>query len=253
MTRSLYTAASGMLAGTHRQLALSNQLANVNTTGFKADQTTTRSFQGVLAEANGGDSGLLSRLGGSGTGLGSGALMERTGTDLEPGALRATGRALDVALADDGFFVAAGDDGRLRLTRDGHFLVDTEGFLTTAQGDRLQSSAGTPLSVGDGAVTFAADGGVVVDGERLGQLRVATADAVSLLRVGGSSFSVPDETALVDVTPRTVAGTLEESNVNTTATMTAMVDVARAYESSQRIFAMTSQLLSTTVREIGRL
>ena len=102
-------------------------------------------------------------------------------------------------------------------------------------------------------MTFGGEGNVVVDGETLGQLRVATAEASSLLRAGGSSFAVRDEAALGDITGRTVAGALEESNVNTTATMTAMVDVARAYESSQRIFAMTNQLLSQTVREVGRV
>ena len=91
-SRALH-AASGMLAGMHRQLALSNQLANVNTTGFKTDQTTTRAFRGVLAQAGGGaNAGLLNGLTSNGTTLGSGALMERTGTDLRPGSLRTTGR-----------------------------------------------------------------------------------------------------------------------------------------------------------------
>ena len=253
MSRGLYTAASGMLAGMQRQLALSNQLANVNTTGFKADQTTTRAFSGVLAQAGGGGGQLLRALAGSGTALGSGAQMERTGTDLRPGLLRTTGRGLDVALDGEGFFVAEGEDGRLRLTRDGHFLVNSEGFLTTAQGDRLLSATGGPLTAGAGTVTFGSEGDVLVDGEPVGRLRVATAEAGALLRAGGSSFVVTDEGALEDVAARTVAGTLEESNVNTTATLTAMVDVARAYESSQRIFAMQSQILSQTASEVGRV
>lgn len=251
MTRSLYTAASGMLAGVHRQLALSNEIANVNTTGFKADQTTTRSFSGVLAQA--GEGGALAALAGSGRPLGTGALMERTGTDLRQGSLRTTGRPLDVALDGPGFFVATASDGQLRLTRDGHFLVDEAGVLTTALGEALVSAGGGPLTVGDGEVVFGPDGSVTVDGETIGQLRVSTAESTALLRAGGTAFIVEDPAALSEITGRMVGGALEESNVNTTATLTAMVDVARAYESSQRIFTMTSQVLARTVSDVGRV
>ncbi len=243
MGRGLYTAASAMLAGLERQLSLANMVANVNTPGFKGDQTTTRSFPSVLAMAGGGGAARL----------GSGVLMEHVGVDLRPGPLQATGSPWDMGLEGAGFFVVEDANGGLRLTRDGHLVTDTEGFLATTSGHRLLSQENAPLQVGNATAEIGRDGAVFVEGERIGTIRVVTAPADGLLRAGGSSFVVVDAGALEPATPEVVQGSLEGSNVNTTQALTAMVSVARAYESAQRIFTMQNQILARTVSEVGRV
>lgn len=244
MSRGLYTAASGMLVGMERQLSLANMLANINTPGFKAEQVITRSFPSVLARATNS----------SGTAkLGSGVIMERVGVDLTPGAYTRTGSDLDVALDGAGFFVVRDAEDNLHLTRDGHFVANPDGLLVTMDGSFVLTRDDTTINVSGGDVSFQSDGTVLVGGEVAGTLRLATAPVGTMLRAGSAGFVVRDETTLEEATPFVRQGTLEASNVNATQVMTEMVTVARAYESSQRIFSMQNQILSQTVRDVGRI
>ncbi len=244
MSRGLYTAASAMVAGMERQLVLANMVANVNTPGFKGEQTIMRSFSSVFARtANG---GAVAR-------LGTGTAMERVGVDLRAGVQTITGSRLDVALEGEGFIVVEDAEGNLRLTRDGHLRVDAEGFLTTTDGMRVQSENATAIAVGAGEVIIQRDGTVLVDGEVAGKIRLALAPADQLLRAGSGSFVVEDAATLEAATAQLIQGSLERSNVNTTQVLTDMVGVARAYESAQRIFAMQNQIQGRAASDIARL
>ena len=244
MSRGLYTAASGMVTGMQRQLELANLVANINTPGYKGERTVTRSFPEVLAQAS---------KGGGTTRMGTGVVLERAGVDLTPGTRVDTGNALDVALEGNGFFVAQDGAANLRLTRDGHFRVGAEGFLTTSAGFQLLSTDNTPIQVGSGPVAIQQDGSVVVAGAVAGRLRLVNPPEGALLRVGESSFGVEDVAALDDAAPTVLSGKLEQSNVNSTQALTEMVSVARAYDSAQRLFAMQNQILGRTVTEVGRV
>ncbi len=246
MTRGLYTAASGMLANLHRQVALANALANVNTPGYKADRFTTRSFPQVLLQASGG--GLRNGLGQ----LGSGVVLDMQGPDLSPGTIAQTDATLDVAVDGEGFFVVRDAEANLRLTRDGHFLADDGGVLVTSEGFQVLDTNGQPITVQSGDVEITRDGRVFAAGEPIATIRLASAPTDGLLRAGNSSFVVEAGTELADADGQLIQGSLEGSNVQTTALMTQMMNVSRAYESAQRIFSMQNQILGETVRDVGR-
>ena len=248
MIRALYTAASGMLAGARRQLQIAHAIANLNTPGYKDGLSSTRSFNGVLLRAQGGVPGQQSRVA-----LGTGTLLEGRGVDLREGTPAYTGGTLDVAIAGDGFFVVEGADGVQRLTRDGQFEVDAEGFLANTRGARVLSTAGTPIAVASSEAQIDPDGSVRVDGAAVATVRRVTVAPEALLRAGDSAFVVADAAALTEAAVLLSPGRVEQSNVNATQAMSEMVAVARTYESAQRVFALASQVLERTATDVGRL
>ncbi len=248
MSRGLYTAASGLVAGMERQSTLANALANVNTPGYKAELFTTRSFPGVFLSASG-SGALRSRFGT----LSSGVVTDRLGLDLGAGAITPTGATFDLAIDGDGFFVLQDFDGNLRLTSDGHFRADARGVLVSSDGWQVQSRTNGPISVAGGAVEIGRGGVVRVAGEAAGVIRLAAAPAGGLLHAGDSTFLVGAGEELTEATGEIVQGSLEGSNVNSTQLLTQMVSVSRAYESAQRMFAMHNRIMGLTATDVGRV
>ena len=249
MSRGLYTIASSMVAQMNRQAALAGALANISTAGYKADLFRTRSFPSVFLRAA--QSGGLSRRHGA---LGSGVIMDDLGPDLRQGTLIQTDGALDLAIDGPGFFVVRDQGNNVRLTRDGHFLAAADGSLATSEGFVLLSDRNDPINVGGGsAVKIARTGEVFVDGAPVATIKFATAPADALLRAGGTSLVLKAGQTLESAQAQVVQGSLEGSNVNTTALLTQMISVARAYESAQRVFEMENRILGQSVNDVGRV
>src|SRR3954451_2205422 len=166
MERGLYIAAAGMVAEMVRQDQIANDLANAATPGYKADRAEQRSFSDLLLQNT--------KTGQTVGKLGSGPLITKQYTDLEPETVRDTGEPLDLAISGDGFFAVQTAQG-VRYTRNGAFQAAADGTLTDQLGNRVLGQGGAPVRVtADGTVAARAVGVFAVNGAR---------------KVGDSNFS----------------------------------------------------------------
>lgn len=245
MLRSLYISASGMLAQRRTMDVLTNNLANVDTPGFKRDNLMVRSFSDVLlsrindAEGNDGPIGYMNW----------GVHPDEITTDFGEGPLEATGRTADIALAGDGFFVVETPQG-LRYTRSGNFQVDAAGYLCTSEGYYVRGANGR---IHVGSQNFAVDmaGNIMSPGGNYKLQIVQFADNAVLRKVGNNLYSGPAVAALSN--SEVLQGYLEGSNVDLSSEMVSMITVSRSYEANQRMVSMLNDTLEKTVNEVGRI
>ncbi|MFQ5538165.1 MAG: flagellar hook-basal body protein [Gemmatimonadota bacterium] len=211
-----------------RQAAVSNNLANVATPGFKGERVFARLLDDSTLVADG-------------------------ATDFSPGSVTETGRPLDVALAVDGFFVVDTPDGR-RWVRSGSFSLDENGTLVDMQGRTVLGREG-PLALPPGPVEITLQGVVKVNGEPVGTLLVERAkEAVELQRAGENLWLPPegrDDVPLDAVQVR--QGHLEESNVNPVTALVEMMEIQRAYAAVQRGLQVNDSAMEALTTQIGRV
>lgn len=256
MLRSLYTAASGMLANQLSVDSISNNLANVNTSGYKKSRVE---FQDLLYQTMvepGGTTSEGTRLPES-LQVGLGVKTVGNPRNFSQGNLTQTGNAWDVAIQGEGFFQIRMPDQSTAYTRDGSFKVNADGILVTSNGYYLQPQIQVPANssnptVGpDGRVT------VVMQGEsdptEIGQLEVAQFVNSAGLRSAGQNLYQETEAS-----GRAVTGTpgengsgslaaqyLESSNVQLVEEMVNLIIAQRAYEISSKAVTTSDNMLQT--------
>jgi flagellar basal-body rod protein FlgF len=233
-----------MLTQWQRHETFANNLANVSTPGFKADDVTLTPRNPALV------AGALPGVGV--TSLGDAAVVQWT--DFGQGAVRLTGRALDVALDGPGF-MAVDTPAGTRYTRAGALDVNREGYLVTASGQPVLGDGG-PLLVGSSRVTISAGGDIAVDGRRVGALRLVEFDRnVHMVKQGANLFAPADPAAAPRAARGTsvVGGALEASNVNAVGVMVNMIDVLRKYETAQRVIQTEDETTRRVTNDIGRV
>jgi flagellar basal-body rod protein FlgG len=229
----MYTAAAGMAAQQQRLAALSNDLANVNTTGYKRVRVAFRDL--VYTPAGPGTA--------PGIQEGSGAAATTVGRGAAQGAIKRTDRPLDVALDGPGFIRVRNAAGEQVLTRDGALQIDAGGRLVTNQGDT--TGVTLPRGTSPGDVNIGANGTVTVAGRDVGRLDLVSVRATDGLRANGDntySLSVDSGPAAAsDV--RVTQGALEMSNVDVADAMADMIEAQRSFELASRAIRMHDQLL----------
>jgi len=232
MLQGLYAAAAGMSAQQTRMDAVSHDLANVNTTGYKGERVAFRDL-------------LYVRDGADGVEVGSGSAATTIGRSRAQGALTPTDRALDVALAGPGWLEVRRPDGQDALTRAGALQLDARGRLTTADGSLvagvrpLPAGASGELSIGrDGTVTTKGRDGATVALGRLTIVGVANPDGLRPLGDTQLALTAQSGPATPDPTTTVVQGHLEASTVSMADAMTDLIE-------SQRAFAMASRAVQT--------
>jgi len=225
---------------------LANNLANVDTAGFK--QVLTQVTEMTDADLNQSErapaqQGLIDQI-----------LDLRAPIDMTQGQLRETGRTFDVALQGDGLFKIT-KDGREHFTRNGSFSLDAERKLSTQDGGIVQG-AGGPITIPDGEVVIRGDGMILVDGAELERLSIVGFEDSRLLRhVGGSVFSAPDDMpakTLAADEVRVAQGMLERSNANPIDTMIGMIAAQRAFEMEAKVLQASDRTLDKAVNELSR-
>jgi flagellar basal-body rod protein FlgG len=258
--RALYAAASSMLASFTRQEQTTNNLANLNTPGFKRDTMPVRSSP-VVGEVRPFEA-LLSLPYPTRTArvplgvVGTGVLNDPVVTDFSDGDVRTTGNELDVALLGPGFFEMQGQDGALFYSRAGQFSRDAVGRLTDAAGNLVLGDDG-PIQVGQGQVEIDGDGTVYADGEPITLLRVMVFPPDTPMRKLGNSGFLPVDPELrpTFAAEGTVVqqGALEQSNVDPTRSVIEMLSATRQYEAAQRLVQMNDAILDRSVNDVGRV
>lgn len=233
MSYGMYLSAEGAKAQSRRLEVISNNMANVETVGFKPDVAT---FQARFAEAiQQGDA-----LPGSKelTDIGGGVKIIETRTDYSAGKLQRTGNKGDVAILGEGFLQVEGDlDGEALLTRAGSLGVDSLNRLVMSGTNRAVLSAdGSPIEITSIDWSVTPDGYIEQNGEQTPLALVEPASLDSLSKVGSNLFSPRAEVFAVDPAAREVRqGFLEMSGANSTQQMMAMIETNRAFEANTQM------------------
>jgi flagellar basal-body rod protein FlgG len=237
MVEGLSTAAAGMLAQQQKLDAVANDLANVNTTGYKHVRV---GFEDLLYEQAG-------RPAATGVRAGLGARAVDAGRGFEQGALQETGQPLDVALQGDGFLRIRLPDGRDALTRDGGLHVDGRGRLSTSAGALLQPSVAIPNGTAAEDIKIAGDGTVRVAGRQVGRISLVDVRSPQGLQpVGDNAFVATAASGPVQAAPRATVltqGALEASNTDTSDAMVAMIEAERSYQLASKAIQTADQMM----------
>ena len=253
-TSALQVARTGLEAQDARMRVISNNLANVGTTGFKRDRANfaTLAYQDarVAGQRSSGETAYA-----TGLNLGTGVAVQSTSQIMTQGALNTTGNAFDLALDGDGYFQIEMPGGRISYTRAGNFTLSAEGQLVTQQGYAVQPAITVPE--GATAIAVAPDGIVsaTLPGEaepaELGQIQVARFTNPSGLQAIGDNFLV--ETAAsgaAELAPggengrgNVRQGMLESSNVNIVEELVEMIECQRAFEISSKMVSAVDEML----------
>lgn len=288
MLRGLYTAASGMIAQQRRHDTVTNNIANLNTPGYKAMNSMTRAFPDMLISAMGGENVKEGPIGK----LTTGVFAEENRLSFGQGDLNETFRPQDLALVSDiqvngavfdesgkyvdpngnvtyqpqAFFTVQTPDGERQYTRDGSFKTAPDGTLLTADGAPVLGANGQPIVV-NGTwedISVLSDGFLVnkTTSRRLPgnpQLMLTLVnDPNQLLRQGNGRFQYAGDPAGL----RQVAagdrvqirqGYLERSNVDSAQSMVDVMSALRAYESNQKVIQFYDSSLQKAVNEVGRV
>ncbi len=262
MIKAMRTAASGMVAQQLNVDNISNNLANVNTTGFKRSKVE---FQDVLYQ-NYRKAGTVSAVGSqvpTNLAVGYGTRAVATVRDYSPGDLNMTGNPLDLAISGNGFFQVRMPDGSTGYTRDGAFKLSADGQIVTSDGFFLQPDITIPQDATSISVGLDGDVSVLVPGNQdpqsLGQIELARfVNPAGLSAVGHNLFTTTAAsgtaitgTPTLDGFGRIDQGTLEVSNVEVVDEMVNMIIAQRAYEINSKAI-QTSEDMTQIANNLKR-
>ena len=251
---AMHVAKTGLNAQQHKMQVIANNLANVNTTGFKRDRANFESLLYQTIRSGGAQTADGNMLTSAST-VGTGVNMVNTQKLYSQGSLISTDNSLDVAVDGSGFFQVMMPDGRMGYTRNGTFSRDGEGTLTTSSGYVVQPQIQIPDNVSE--INISSDGivSVKVAGEtqpqEVGQLTLANFANPRGLQPVGETFVVetPASGAPIEGAPlnggfgKLVQGYLEGSNVNVVQQLVDMIETQRAYEINSKAIAATDGML----------
>lgn len=243
MDKALYTAMTGAKHIVRAQTVHSNNMANVNTTGFKADFAQARSMPVYYGE------GLPTR---------AFALAENPATDFSSGPSIETGRDLDIAVERDGFIAVQAEDGTEAYTRSGSLYLDSVGMLRTGSGLPVLGNGGPVAIPTAEKIEIAIDGTITVIALGQGLDEVAQVDRIKLVNpaineiVKGSDGLFRSINAEADIAPdasvRVLSGFLEGSNVNAVNEMTSVLSLARQYEMQVKLMKTVEENSESSAR-----
>jgi len=260
MQNAMYSALFGALSNEHRMNSIANNLANVNTTGYKRDLLAFKDTMLMYAhdhimepvasirdEKFFPDPQHLSR-----------TRIATSVTDFQQGGLKVTSAPFDLAINGEGFFKVDSPDGEY-FTRNGHFTVNQEGTLVTEQGWPVMSEGG-PITMPAGFknITIAENGRIFADGDEVGQVLLTTVDNLAGLEKQGSNLyriRPGSEAAEVEIDPaRTwvAQGFLESANVDAVYEMVNMIETQRQFEAYQKVMQTSDTIDREATTKVGR-
>ncbi|NML08745.1 flagellar basal-body rod protein FlgG [Sphingobium sp. AR-3-1] len=251
---ALHVARTGLDAQNTKMRVIANNLANVNTTGFKKDRADfeTLAYQQIIQAGSNSDS---ENKFATGLNLGSGVALQGTSKINTQGTLNQTNNVLDIAIEGSGYFQVQQPDGSIAYSRAGNFSVTAEGTVVTSDGLPLipqitVPQGATSVAIGnDGTVTATLQGESAPS--NLGQIEIATfMNPAGLTSIGGNLLT---ESAASGVPQVGVAGLegrglmrsgyLETSNVNIVEELVDMIETQRAYEVNSKMIKATDEML----------
>jgi flagellar basal-body rod protein FlgG len=249
----MWVAKTGLDAQQTRMNVISNNLANVNTTGFKRDRAVFEDLLYQNIRQAGGQTGANTQAP-TGLMLGTGVRVVATEKQHAQGNMVNTQNPLDIAIAGEGFFQIAQPDGTISYSRDGNFKLSNTGQIVTASGALLQPGITIPTTAS--SVTFGRDGTISIElaaggSQVIGQIQLARFVNPSGLEAKGQNLfkETPASGAPQVLQPGTTGagilmqGTLEASNVNVVEEMVNMIETQRAYEINSKAISAVDGML----------
>lgn len=251
MLRSLYIAGTGMITQRAKMDVITNNIANMDTVGFKGDEMISRSFSDMLLNKIS-DPDVVNQRQEVGP-LNTGTHIDQVFTDFSAGPLEETDLQTDLAIQGDGFFAVSTPQG-VRYTRSGNFTVNSNGYLVTQEGYYVMGQDGGNLQVGNGDFSVAGDGTITSGNQTVGKLRLVTFnDLKDLRKTGNNLYTTYNNAQPVDVAnPDIKQGWEETSNVDMATVMVDMMSTERNYQSNQQIVKMVDETLGKTVNDIAK-
>jgi flagellar basal-body rod protein FlgG len=254
MNLALWAAKTGLDAQNTRMAVIANNLANTNTTGFKAGRAAFQDLMYQNIRQVGAQSTQNTQLS-TGLTLGTGVRIVATEKDYTQGSVNQTNGALDMSVNGRGFFQITMPDGSIAYTRDGTFSLDNQGNVVTASGFPLQPAINIPA--GTQSVTVGSDGTVTATsatnaaGTKIGQIQLADFINEEGLQPSGNNLLVESAasgapqvgTAGTNGLGTIAQGALETSNVNSVTELVSMIECQRSYEMNSKAISTTDQML----------
>jgi flagellar basal-body rod protein FlgF len=238
---------NALLIGLSRQSAMAremstiaNNLANMNTTAFKSQSMLFDEYLMPVASESSPDKTL--------------SFVQDYGQvrNMTDGELKTTGNPLDLAVSGEGWFQIQTPQGT-EYTRNGHFQLDNQGQLVTADGYPVLTSAGTALSFAndEGPITIARDGTVTTDRGQRGTIKLVTFANNQDMKANGDGLFSTTQAELPVTDPRLIQGSIEGSNVNAVVEMTNMIDVQRSYISAAKLVQTADDMRRQAISQIA--
>ena len=256
--QALHTAATGMAAQELNVQVISNNIANLRTTGFKKQ---TAAFQDLIYEhvrrvgAQASDQGTILPVG---VDIGGGVKTVGTPRSMTQGTLSQPGNDLDLAMSGEGFFKILMPDGTYQYTRDGTFQMDNQGRVVTAQGNPVQPTITIPNNASGISVSEQGQVSVTLPGSStssiVGQIGVTRfINKAGLQPVGSNQFTETpssgppqDGTANSEGYGKITQGSLEQANVDVVSEMSDLIAAQRAYEMNAKVISAADQMMQST-------
>lgn len=254
MVRGLYTAASGALVAQSMADNVANNLANVNTSGFKQTLLQVQSAPSLdVYRVQTDPKGVpVAPFVGA---LGTGARVYDTPSSFEQGSLQSTGNELDVAISgSNGFFAVQTPQG-VRYTRDGQFVRDANEYLTTQNGAFVLGTGGRPIALDrDGAVAIGADGTISQNNRSVGTLQVVGFANLTQIRPQGDNlFGASAQAGLTAARGASVQqGFLEKSNANVVRSMVDLIAAERWFDANEKAITAQDTATSLAITQVAK-
>lgn len=258
MLRGIDTIANGMNGVLHLNDAIANDMANINSTGFKKTKLVFQNIQEVAIEkANGYENEDSKKIGS----ISLGSEVARSVVDFSQGTIKTTGNALDLAIDGNGFFKVQNEQGENLYTRNGKFMMNTDGNIVNADGYKLVGQGGViQTAMGNetvGDINITSDGYLQVGRQKIDILEIEDFDdRQQLEQINGSLFKLREGSTATAKTAENysvVQGALEGSNANMIETMLSSINASRSYETLSKVINMHSQSLQQTISKVGSI
>lgn len=238
MENITYIGLSHQLALRRQMDIIANNIANSTTTGFRGEKLLFEEF--LIATTRPLKASFVSDFG--------------TLRYLDAGPLETTGNPLDVAISGAAYFVADTLNGE-RYTRNGHFRLDPEGQLITAEGDPVVDDAGQPIVIdpSQGKLTITPDGAIANPLGPIAKLQLVTFANEQNLRKVANSYYLSDDPPLPAEGASVIQGMLEKSNVEPIVEMTRMIEVSRNYQATKGMVDSQHELQRRAIERLSRI
>ncbi|MCT4596747.1 MAG: flagellar hook-basal body protein [Vallitalea sp.] len=256
MVKGLYTASNGMIAQQHKMDVISNNLANVNTTGFKKDGVIVESFDEMLItkvnDPNVSGNEVIGK-------MTLGCKVGNVYTDHSQGGATITGDPYNIAILGEGMVAIGVEDKEgnmsVKYTRDGSFTLSSDGTLLTREGNYVLGEKGKiVIPNGSNNIRISEDGRIFDDDKIIDKISLTDFENPETLRkIGDNLYVKTEDTIEQDFSSKILQGHLESSNVNTVKEMVEMINVMRTYEANQKVIHTQDETLGKAVNEVGRI
>ena len=253
MLRGIYTAAMGMLVEEAKVNTSANNLANVDTAGYKKDSLAFSTYlkREIFRTESLTDEQKRTPMGK----MESGVVLDEAQAYFSQGAIEMTNREYDFALKGDGFFTVETTDGSRYYTRNGQWHRNNENFLVDSVGNYILTDAGERITIND-QLFVGSDGSITQEGVLTGRIAVVQfEDNTGLRKVGDNYYAQTEFSGEPDqnFTASVIQGGYERANVNAVREMLNLITAQRHFEITQRVITTEDQLLDAAVNRVGRV